>query len=65
MNIKQQFEATVDNIFQANDLLTVENTASKKIEIQAGEPGSKQRIEQYRKMVEQGIPLFEGTEIEL
>jgi hypothetical protein len=65
MNIQQQFEATVDNIFEANNFKQEGNLASKKIEKLAGEPGTKERIEKYRRMVENGIPLFEGEGIEL
>jgi hypothetical protein len=50
--------------FEANNYLQEKNTASKKIAIVAGEPGTRERIETYRKNVELGLTI-EGKPVEL
>jgi len=39
--------------------------ASKKIVSESGEPGTKERVAFYAKKIANGIPLFEGSDIEL
>lgn len=56
---KAQFEQVCDNIFEANNFLKEENAASKKVELVAGEPGTKERIEFYTQKVANGETLFE------
>jgi hypothetical protein len=50
-----------DNLFEANNHLTTEKPSAK-IEKLPGEPGTKERIEVYRKNVELGLTI-EGKPI--
>ena len=56
---KEQFEAVCDGIFEANNYFVEKNTASEKIEILPGDPGSPERIQTYREKIERGETLFE------